>query len=89
MTNKMPTSLRHWEITREKGALKFVLQDGVLKWGLLMFVVTLNMPGQRFPIFVRACVWAAAGAVMGAFIWITSERQYKKFIAEKTDAAEA
>ena len=89
MMNKMPRWLRHWEITREKGALKFILQDGILRWGLLMFLVTFYMPsGRRFSIFVTACIWAGAGAVLGAFVWIISERQYRNFLA-KTKPIEA
>ena len=80
----MPGWLRHWEITREKGALKFILQDGVLRWGLLMFLATFYMP-RRFSVFVTACIWAATGAVGGAVLWITSERQYKKFLAQRTE----
>jgi hypothetical protein len=82
--------MRHWEITREKGALKFILQDGMLRWGLLMFLITFYMPsGRRFSILVTACIWATAGAVLGAFVWIISERQYKNFLAQKTKPIEA
>lgn len=84
----MPRSLRHWEITREKGALKFILQNGVLGWGLIMFLGTFYIP-WRFSVFVMACTWAAADAVGGAVVWITSERQYKKFLAQKTEPTEA
>jgi hypothetical protein len=87
MTKKMPTSLRHWEITREKGALKFILQFG-LRWGLLMFLGTFYIP-WRFSMFVMACTWAATGVVGGAFVWIISERQYKKFPTQKPEPTEA
>jgi hypothetical protein len=73
---------------REKGALKFILQNGVLTWGLIMFLGTVYIPGWRFSHFVMACIWAAGGAAVGAFIWITSERQYKKFLTQRTEPAE-
>jgi hypothetical protein len=38
MAAKISRGLRHWEITREMGRLRFILEYGILRFGLLMFV---------------------------------------------------
>jgi Flp pilus assembly protein TadB len=90
MTTKMPRSLRHWEITRETGRTKFILIDGILRWGVLMFILmTFCVEPQRWhtpltakSVIVSACIWIVAGAVFGWLVWMSSERKYKKFKEE-------
>lgn len=89
MTNKTPTWLRHWEITREKGPLKFILLDGTLRMGLIAFAFSYMSSERRFSLLVTACICAILGSVFGVFVWIMSERTYKKFLAQKTKPIEA
>jgi len=90
MTAKMLHSLRHWEITREFGRTKFILIDGIFKWGLSMFIITTFFLAPRHDhpsltaksIIVAACIWSVAGALFGWLAWASSERKYKKFKRE-------
>jgi hypothetical protein len=75
MTSKMPRSLRHWEITREKGMWKFILQTG-LGWGTFMFVVNLLMvTPRRYSILVTFGIWLAGGVIGALFAWVAWDRR--------------
>ena len=87
MNAQMPRSLRHWEITREKGRLNFIMLKGVLGWGLFMFVgMTFFVERRHWPLTARsiigsACIWAVAGVVFGWTAWTITESKYQKFVA--------
>ncbi len=86
----MPKELKKWEITRQKGKAKFILLNGVLAWGLPMFIVMtffLNRrPDQMLSlttVFVSAIIWALGGALFGWMAWTWAERRYKKYLAAR------
>ena len=89
MTTEMPKSLRHWQITREKGKMKFILQNGILAWGLPMFIVMTFVVnrGQGRPLTpldlaINVAIWTICGAGFGWVVWTTSEQKYQKFMEQ-------
>ena len=79
MTSKMPTDVRHWEITREKGRWKFILQNGLL-WGAFMFGLNqLTDTPKRYSILVNFGIALLVGVIFTIFVWITSERRYRRY----------
>ena len=89
MIAKMPATLRHWEITREKGKRKFILQNGVLAWGLPMFILMtffVNRSVAPWFVAISAVIWAVAGAGFGWAVWVITEKKYQRFIAEHAPA---
>lgn len=83
----MTDKLAKWESVRAKGRTRFVLQRGVLGWGLPMFVImtfVVNRPGPnallspRNYVIFSAFLWAGAGALFGLAIWWQGEKTYKK-----------
>jgi len=86
----MPRSLQKWEVTRQKGKKRFVLQTGVLAWGVPMFLVMTfvvnrqpDKPYSAGMIAVSAVIWAIGGACFGWAMWAIGERKYQKFLASK------
>lgn len=82
-----------WSKTREKGRKNFILVNGLLAWGLPMFLVMtffVNKPNdaQWSPIFIliSAVIWALGGLAFGYFVWGSTERAYKKALAKRQDA---
>ena len=77
-----PDKLELWKRTREKGILKFVLVNGVLSYGLAMFiamtlVVHRNELTPRYAA-LSAVIWAIGGAVFGFLTWHLQESRYRK-----------
>jgi uncharacterized membrane protein len=93
MNNDMPKSLQRWEKTRQKGKAKFIVQNGILMWGLPMFAVITFLVGRRhdhpltpLAILVSACIWALGGAVYGWTVWTITEKKYEKFLARRIES---
>jgi TPR repeat protein len=81
----------NWAITRQKGMWRYVLQRGVLAWGLPMYLVMACLPafnGRAEPtasyFLWQACLWALAGAVFGLLTWFFYERNYRKRYGKQT-----
>jgi hypothetical protein len=78
-------TIAKWEAQRKVGALRFIAVRGVLAWGgpmlLAMHLVPTLMKGQGFSLensIFNVVLWACAGASFGAFIWYSSEANYRK-----------
>jgi len=79
---------RAWEQKRSKGALRFVLADGLAAWGGPMFLVMgagpayFGIPYQvsASPSYwlLQAVLWAVAGLLFGVTTWHFSEKQFSK-----------
>ena len=88
ITTSMPPELKKWEGTRQQGIAKFILQTGVLAWGLPMFAVMTFLVNRRAGevrspqmILVAAVIWALGGALFGWVTWTITERKYQKYLA--------
>ena len=84
----MPPNLKRWEKLRQKGKAKFIVQNGMLAWGLPMFIFMTFFfaRAQHYKmtatlILMQVGIWAVAGAAYGWSIWALNERRYRKFIA--------
>lgn len=77
-------SLERWKITREKGYWRFVFVNGMLAWGLPLFIVNTFMYARGLDargVMVAAAIWAVAGFSLGVLVWYFSERRYLKLTA--------
>ncbi|WP_108946470.1 hypothetical protein [Shewanella halifaxensis] len=76
--------MKAWESTRSKGMLKYILINGLLAWGLPMFIAIafMNKPFAEGitskAAIVHCVVWPLAGLVFGAITWYISQFRYKK-----------
>jgi hypothetical protein len=90
MNSDAPNHIRKWEETRQKGKLRFIFLQGVVSWGVPMFVVmTFVLNRERansdppWMLLASAVIWAIGGACFGLAMWAISERRYQKYIASK------
>jgi uncharacterized membrane protein len=84
----MPPELRKWNATRRQGMAKFILQFGVLAWGLPMFAIMTFVVNRRAGevrspqmILVSIVLWALGGALYGWTMWTITEKKYQKYLA--------
>jgi hypothetical protein len=80
-----------WESTRLKGKLNFFFFNGVLSYGLPMFIVMafMNQPfAEGFTstaAIVHCTVWPLAGLFFGVTMWHFTESKYKKKCAKRSN----
>lgn len=69
-----------WARIRAQGALRYVLLNGVLFYGLPMFLImTYVIPHPRLTLAQSALLWVAiAGAGFGVAMWMVQERRFRK-----------
>ena len=74
-----------WVETRKMGKARFILQRGVLAWGVPMFFIMAVLPATKgtteitfFYFCWQGVLWAAAGAIFGFLIWFFSEKSFLK-----------
>ena len=80
---------QRWSAIRAKGRTRYILVNGVLSYGLPMFLVLGVSPKLfNFPFPARPSdtywlwqplLWAAAGAIYGVGTWYASERSYRRY----------
>jgi hypothetical protein len=90
MNSEMPKDIKKWETMRQKGKTKFILLNGVVAWGIPMFVImtfVINRERARtkpaWLLLVSAVIWAIGGACFGLAIWTISEKKYQRYTAAK------
>jgi hypothetical protein len=75
-------SVERWKKKREVGKSRYVLQTGILSWGLTMFVVmtfVVNKRPENFQSILFAfLLWLVAGAAFGWLAWVVNEFMYRK-----------
>ena len=75
-------SIERWKKKREGGKARYILQTGVLGWGLTMFVVMTfvinKRPENLKTILLAALLWLVGGAVFGWLTWIVNEHLYRR-----------
>ena len=69
-----------WARIRAQGRLRYVLLNGVLLYGLPMFLImTYVIPHPRLSVAQSALLWGPlAGAGYGLGMWIVQERRFRK-----------
>lgn len=74
---------KKWQRTREKGLLQYVLLNGVLLYGVPMFLfVTFVLKHDRRPVWESAVLWNITGIVMRVLTWAVNEHRYRRAVAE-------
>jgi hypothetical protein len=77
-----------WRQTRERGFRAWVIQHGILAWGLPMCGIFIGMQGFRRPdnlfhiVLVNVPLWLTAGGFFGITTWYAMEWQYKRYVAK-------
>ena len=92
MTEK---DFKAWSKTRKKGKTNYMLQNGLLSWGLPMFVVMTFFMSDAFDesgliishVIANAVVWAIGGLMFGATTWYFAERKYSKELEKRSGAS--
>jgi len=89
MNNELPKDVQRWEETRRKGKLNYILVNGLLAWGLPMFVVMTffvlrkkDEPLRLDMVAISAVLWTIGGLAFGLSIWTVSEKKYQKYLRE-------
>ena len=83
-----------WSETRKKGKLKFTLVNGLLAWGVPMFIIMTFVANDAFDdsgiilsyVLINAVAWTVGGLLFGIATWFYSERKYRKEIDKRTAA---
>ncbi|GAB1597148.1 hypothetical protein [Lysobacter claricitrinus] len=74
--------LEAWRATRQKGRLRYVLVNGLLAYGVPMFVVMTFFAHRadlsKSFIAISAVAWSIGGLLSGACTWWLHERNYQK-----------
>ncbi|MBA6265462.1 hypothetical protein [Colwellia sp. Bg11-12] len=85
----MANRIENWREKRESGMFFYILQTGVLSWGLIMYLVMAVVPALKssdpldlVSLLWQGGVWAIGGALFGYVGWLFSERQYSKYLSE-------
>jgi hypothetical protein len=93
MNRELPKGLQKWAKTRQMGKSRFVLQIGVLAWGIPMFIIMTFFVGPQSdsPITINriigsAIIWLIGGLAFGLLTWVFSERRYRKFTNKEMDS---
>ena len=83
----------NWKKIRDKGMRRFLLVNGLLSWGVPMFVVMtfiVNKPDEGYMpiglIVVNAIIWALGGLGFGYFTWMFSEKSFQKELEKQENA---
>ena len=83
----MTEQMENWKEQRQEGVINHVIQNGVLAWGFIMFLVLAALPALKseeplnfFSLLSQAGVWALGGALLGFINWKSKEKQYLTYI---------
>ena len=83
----------NWKKIRDKGMRRFIFVNGLLLWGVPMFVVMtfiVNKPDNEHMsiglIVVNAIIWALGGLGFGYFTWKFSEKSFQKELNKRGEA---
>lgn len=88
MSATPPKDIQRWEETRQRGKWNYVFLNGMLAWGVPMFVVMTFFVNKRADrpltaglIALSAVLWATGGFCFGFVTWTIFEKRYKKYLA--------
>jgi len=77
-----PDSIRRWERIRAQGMARYILVQGLIHYGLPLFVLmTFVVHREHLSVAfvgVSALLWAIGGALFGWVMWHVRERMYRR-----------
>jgi hypothetical protein len=88
VTSEVPKWMQRWEKQRSMGKARYILQIGVLGYGLAMFIA-MTFFVSRPPTFTagviafHALMWAVGGALFGVLTWAYTEWRYQRFLRQR------
>lgn len=82
-----------WSKTRQESKISYILLNGLLAWGLPMFIAMTFFVNDAFDetglivshVVINAVAWTIGGLLFGAGTWYFTERKYKKELAKRTE----
>lgn len=85
---------KRWQKLRKKGLRHFTLINGLLLWGLPMFVVMTFIVNDPFDgsglilsyVLISALIWTLGGLLFGYLIWFATESRYKKALLKRKNS---
>ena len=84
--------MEKWRATRERGMLSYLLTQGVLAWGVPMFIVMSFIVNRPFAdgitigkIFLHGGIWLVAGLFFGAATWTIFEKMYRRELEKRSE----
>lgn len=88
----------HWQRTRKRGKITFILSRGILLWGLIsafLFCIVMSVFFRQFGSLMHIALAAAAFIVIGslaaAILWNRNEKKwiYWRSLAKRTKSSVA
>ena len=82
-----------WSKTRKKSWFSYILLNGLLAWGLPMFIAMTFFVNDAFDesgliipnVVINVVAWSIGGLLFCACTWHFTERKYKKELAKRTE----
>lgn len=81
-----------WAVSRAKGRNRYIIFNGVLLYGLPMFIFSafiVNRPLEDGYTAINMAqslgIWLFAGLVIGINTWFSNERQFRKAMESRED----
>jgi len=81
-----------WAVSRVKGRNRYIIFNGVLLYGLPMFIFSAFIVNRPFEDGYTAInmaqslgIWLFAGLVIGINTWFSNERQFRKAMESRED----
>jgi len=80
-------NINKWKRQRQGGVVKFVLFEGVLKWGIpsTMVFLSITLLGKNVEqeeIIITCLIWLSASILYGFLFWCGTSLAYKKQFEE-------
>ena len=76
-------SIAKWKYQKQAGIVKFILFEGVIKWGIFSTLIFLSfiLTGKEFgskDIITTCLIWLIASIVYGSSLWYGTSLAYKE-----------
>ncbi|WP_286269695.1 hypothetical protein [Thalassotalea hakodatensis] len=74
-------SIAKWEHQKQAGIVKFILVEGVIKWGIFsaLIFLSITLTGKEFgskEVITTCLIWLVASIVYGSSLWYGTSVAY-------------
>jgi hypothetical protein len=78
-------NISKWERQKQEGIVKFVLLEGLVKWGIFSTVIFLSMTitGKEFrqeELVTKSLIWFVASIIYGSSLWYGTSLAFKEHL---------